>query len=249
MNTNSQSSSSTTSDGDDHDDDDRPLMVDGAMTKKKKKSKKPFGSSRAVFAQSSTAWSQRMDDHHYDYLLQTEDYSILKQQRPSSSSSQQRQQKQSQQQQSMRGYDAMSQQLQFYDTNGSQNSIHNLNPTDDSTKHTKYDTGADNSSSSISVNDLNISQNQLPPRLAPNAWKQRMTLLMRCYSLVLGSRLLQRGNCDDPRPVSLPRYPKLPPIVLRFRFFVNAFDAPAAVVPAIVSGAFQRTRTPPSRIP
>ena len=178
-NTNSQSSSSTTSDGDD--DDDRPLMVDGAMTKKKKKSKKPFGSSRAVFAQSSTAWSQRMDDHHYDYLLQTEDYSILKQQRPSSSSSQQRQQKQPQQQQSMRGYDAMSQQLQFYDTNGSQNSIHHLNPTDDSTKHTKYDTGADNSSSSISVNDLNISQNQLPPRLAPNAWKQRMTLAKQQY--------------------------------------------------------------------
>ena len=150
------------------------LLEGTAATKKKKKSKKPFGSSRAVFAQSSTSWSNRMDDHHYDYLLQTEDYSILKVQRQISSTP-------PNQQHPMHGYDTMSQQLQFYDTNGSQNTMHNLNPTDDFTNDISNAADTVNSNSNNNVNDLSVSQNQLPPRLAPNAWKQRMTLAKQQY--------------------------------------------------------------------
>ena len=169
--------------------------VDGgtALTKKKKKSKKPFGSSRAVFAQSSTAWNKRMDDNHYDYLLQTEDYSILKQPLSAPARSQPPPQP-------MPGYDTMSQQHpQFYDTNSAtSNSIHHgaTTPTEDDftkllllrppTNHHRRRNNDDDDDEVLdrttpSVQDLNVSQNQLPPRLAPNAWKQRMTLAKLQY--------------------------------------------------------------------
>jgi hypothetical protein len=78
-------STQTTNDDDDDANEQYPgkKQKDGTSksSRSKKKSKKPFGSSREVFSRSSTLSKRTTftqdQNGNYDYLLQTEDYSIL----------------------------------------------------------------------------------------------------------------------------------------------------------------------------
>jgi glucose-6-phosphate isomerase len=166
-------SSSNSNEGDGNE----PIPSDGS-SKKKKKSKKPFGSSRAVFAQSNTAWGKREDT--YDYLLQTEDYSILKEHRqypsyvPSTSVWQRMMTETSSA--STRSRSAPPPSFTTIPESTSRGDLsEDMGAGDTAWNDDESRDGVGN------VRDLNQSQNQLPPRLTPNAWKQRITLAKQQY--------------------------------------------------------------------